>query len=203
VVVPVTPPRSLGGFPPDGAPAPAWNGPPPPLAELEVLALLAVLDVLEAVPVSMAVAARSDWVSFMAVILEICAASMLLWIWLMTASTSCEAAVLLDAKDSKVSHRGNSALACVELIAREVFSSLNVPTSNCPSIVSVLEALAVAVALCVLLQALSVRIRLITIVTKTNFFIFISFQSVRAFSSDEILSALIFYKISNGCLDFV
>jgi hypothetical protein len=67
----------------------------------------------------------------------------------------------------------------------------------------VLEALAVAVALCVLLQALSVRIRLITIVTKTNFFIFISFQSVRAFSSDEILSALIFYKISNGCLDFV
>jgi hypothetical protein len=184
-VVPVTPPRSLGGFSPDGAPAPAWNCPPPALAELDVLALRAELVLVEVVPVSMAVAARSDWVSFMAVMLEICEESMLLWIWLTTASTSCEAAILLEAKLSNVSQSGSKVLACVELIAREVFSSLKVPTSNCPSNDSVLEALVVTVALCVLPQALNVRIRLITIDTKTNFFILISFRDVKTFSLDN------------------
>jgi len=80
----------------------------------------------------------------------------------------------------------------LELIARVVFSSLKVPTSNCPSKDSVIEVVAAAFELCVLPQAVSANIRLITIVTKINFFILISFQIVRAFSSDEILVALIF-----------
>jgi hypothetical protein len=53
----------------------------------------------------------------------------------------------------------------------------------------VVEALAVAVVLAELPQALSARIRLIIIITKTNFFILISFRDVRAFSLDEILCA--------------
>jgi hypothetical protein len=96
---------------------------------------------------------------------------------------------LLDASDSRVSQSGKSVLACVDVTAWVVFSSLKVPTSNCPSSDRVVEALAVAVVLAELPQALSARIRLIIIITKTNFFILISFRDVRAFSLDEILCA--------------
>jgi hypothetical protein len=66
------------------------------------------MEVVEDVPASAATAARSAGVRFIAVMLESCSALMVLSIWLITASISCEAAVPLDSKDCNVSHKGNS-----------------------------------------------------------------------------------------------
>jgi hypothetical protein len=139
----------------------------------------------------------------MAVMLETWSVLMLLSIWLTTASTSCEAVVLLEARDCNVSHRGKRVLACAEFIARLVFSSLNVPTSRSPSRDSVVEVDLAALALGVLPQAASTANRLIMIGMNIHFFILISYQDVRAFYPDEIPTALILLRITNGCLDFV
>jgi hypothetical protein len=60
-----------------------------------------------------------------------------------------------------------------------------------------------ALALWALPQAASATTRLIMIVMNIHFFILISYQDVRAFYPDEIPSALILLRITNGCLDFV
>jgi hypothetical protein len=92
-----------------------------------------------------------------------------------------------------------------------------VPTSNYPSWESVVEAVAVAVAVCALPQAVIVNTRLITIETNIHFFILISFQVAKAFiaradsfrarlwtiPANENPFTLILHRISFGCLDFV